>query len=84
MERISHSRIWGDSLLGVRYADQELEGGAKMKRAIRWEYLTVCPGHMTDEQLNELGAKGWEVVKVFPADDWGKGQEWLFKRERRT
>jgi hypothetical protein len=54
-----------------------------MKRAIRWEYLTVFSGpFISDDRLNELGAQGWELVLLVLGDDgW---HNWIFKRERRT
>ena len=55
-----------------------------MKRAIRWEYLTVFTDYMADEKLNELGAQGWEVVSILPGDEYGSGAQWLFKRERKS
>jgi hypothetical protein len=54
-----------------------------MKRAIRWEYLTVYVDHMHDERLNELGNQGWELAHVYPFDEYHQ-QKWLFKRERKT
>ena len=54
-----------------------------MKRAIRWEYLTVFTHYLADERLNELVAQGWEVVSILSGDEWGSGAQWIFKRRKK-
>lgn len=49
---------------------------------MKFEYKRVMiPGgyRMTETQLNELGAEGWEVVHVN-----APGNEWILKRQKRA
>ena len=43
----------------------------------RWQYRVERPAGIDDQQLNELGAEGWELISVLRA---AEGLELIFKR----
>lgn len=54
---------------------------------MEWEYLfellTLDPFEESEQQLNALGSKGWEVIAIIPK--MGKGDSWtiaLLKRPK--
>ena len=49
---------------------------------MKWEYrMIVAHGFLSEEQLNEFGEEGWELVCVIPGkDDTSEGLFHYFKR----
>ncbi len=44
----------------------------------KWEYLVCRHNRINEEELNEIGAGGWELIHVSEIDDiWG---HYFFKR----
>jgi len=53
------------ALLGVLAWRIHAEGQAKQSPGPRWEYLRVeVSQYAWEEQMNKLGAEGWELVQV--------------------
>lgn len=46
----------------------------------RFEYKTVCFNYLTDDDLDNYGKEGWELVSVVPSHDY-EDSTFYFKRE---
>ena len=49
---------------------------------MKWEYkMIIAKGYLSEEQLNEFGADGWELICVIPGtDERATGMFHYFKR----
>jgi Domain of unknown function (DUF4177) len=86
--------LWAAGLLVVALLFAANWGGRAQTRAYRtWEYKVVVeqfgapPASMSEQQMNKLGAEGWELVdtRVVPFQQGGVTQyrtDYHFKRDR--
>ncbi len=76
----SYRAIYYDPDVEVPPASSDIPTAEEVKRAIETA-LTACPVAL-EEDLNALGADGWELVAVVPGKISDDGRPWvaIFKR----